>query len=386
MSVADTDTVHVSRAIPLEQLREPETDVREHRPDSKVKSIAASMGDSDVGQMQDILVHPLEDSEAYGTDDETVIDEHLRDGGAFRVVDGETRRLAAQQLGWATIHATVVPEPPEDTVVAQIDANTERVDMTDFEVLRGLKDWYEETQNTLQDVADATGYSEGHVSKMFTLLDAPDPITEPWQNPDAPFETGHARAVRTLLTDDRIESLVERTDLDEDEAREQAMDDVHLMVGVQLDKNLTAQDLRERSQRRHKEVVDELKDDRSLDEKRADGQRRKAEQEHTSVVEEEPDPCMVCGGDRPHRRKFALDVCEEDYGMLTDMAAQGDQLLATGDVQEVSAGELPDGPVPETENQRRVLELLQSFPEDEVAAVREELEMATSPQEAGADD
>jgi hypothetical protein len=106
----------ISRAVPLDQLRQPETDVRERRPEDSVKSLAASMGDPNVGQLQDILVHPaggeLEDPPAS----EEALDDLFKAGHPMRVVDGETRSLAARHLGWATVDATIVPEPPEDTV------------------------------------------------------------------------------------------------------------------------------------------------------------------------------------------------------------------------------------------------------------------------------
>jgi len=64
--------VRISRQVPLEQLREPKTDVREQRDADGITSLAASMGDPDVGQLQDILVHPEQPDDALEEESEAM--------------------------------------------------------------------------------------------------------------------------------------------------------------------------------------------------------------------------------------------------------------------------------------------------------------------------
>jgi hypothetical protein len=320
-------TPRISRAVPLEQLRAPETDVREHRDEDSIRSLAASMGDPSVGQLQDVLVHPV----GYGELDEDIDSERLhelhRDGRDMRIVDGETRRLAAEHLGWHSLDATIVPEPPENTVIAQLDANTERLSMSGFETCRALYEHYQETESTLSDMQEKTGYSPGHLSEVFSLFESPECIQQAWQHPDHPVSTTDARNLRRLLTENQVERYAAAGGLDEDAAYERALEDVRLMIDVQGEHELTATEFRKRCKRCMKESLQELSNDRTQAEKQADGHQQAAEQRARSgKPTETPDRyCRVCGD--PADRKIALNVCREDYGMLSDMKAQGETLL-----------------------------------------------------------
>jgi hypothetical protein len=99
------------------------------------------------------------------------------------------------------------------------------------------------------------------------------------------------------------------------------------MIDVQQEHELTATEFRKRCKRCMKESLQELSDARTRDEKQADGHQQAAEQRARSgKPTETPDRyCRVCGD--PADRKIALDVCREDYGMLSDMKAQGETLL-----------------------------------------------------------
>jgi hypothetical protein len=306
-------------------------------------SLAASLGDPNVGQLQDILVHPVDPEDVLEEGDEDELDELFRDGHPMRIVDGETRRLAAEKLGWATIDATIIPEPPESTIVAQLDANTERVEMTQAETVRALYQHYEETELTLEDMGDKVGYSESYLSNVFGLCEAPQWLQEPWRHPEHPLETSHALAVKSLLTGNALEGYQEAGGLDEAEAYEQGVQDAKLMIDVQAEHELPVGEFRKRTKRCRKETIDELRDQRTLEEKRADGQAEAAETEvRTGPGPEPPEQdCMVCGS--PADRKIALDVCREDYGMLSEMKANGEVLMAQAEgsspPQAVTAGE-----------------------------------------------
>jgi len=323
----------ISRAIPLDQLRQPETDVRERRPEDAVKSLAASMGDPAVGQLQDILVHPVDSEQDQAQLSEEDLDALFTSGHPMRVVDGETRRLAAQHLGWATIDATIVPEAPEDTVVAQLDANTERIEMGQAETVRALYEHYQGTDLTLEDMGDKTGFSASYLSQVFGLMESPDWLREAWRHPDHPLETGHALAVMSMLSSNSIEKYAHAGDMTEEEARDRCIDDAQLMIDVQGQHDLQVGEFRKRVKRCQRETINEIQDDRNHQERQADGETKRAEGQVDAYQQGDHNhmTCMICGQDAD--RKIALDVCQDDYGMLSSMKANEEVLMAQAESQ-----------------------------------------------------
>jgi ParB-like chromosome segregation protein Spo0J len=329
-------SARISRAVPLEQLEPPETDVRERREEKGVKSLAASMGDPAVGQLQDVLVHPVDHEELADDLDADDLDELHRQGHSMRIVDGETRRLAAQFLGWHSLDATIVPKPPENTVIAQLDANTERLEMSEFATVKALYEHYQQTESTLEDMQQKTGFSPSYLSSVFGLFDAPSFLLDAWRHPEHPLGTSHARAVRQFLSENTSEEYAATGGIELEEARELALEDAQLMVDVQAEHDLSVTEFRKRCSRRLKERKQELSDRRSHEDKIADGHTEQAEQaERSHTPTETPQRvCLVCGDEAD--RKIAIDVCNSDYGMLSDMQARGELLL--------EQAEAPDSP------------------------------------------
>jgi ParB-like chromosome segregation protein Spo0J len=374
----------ISRAVPLDQLRQPETDVRERRSDDDVMSLAASMGDPAVGQLQDVLVHPVDPEERV--DDGTAEELHdlFTDGCPLRIVDGETRRLAAKKLGWATVNATIVPEPPEETVVAQLDANTERIEMTEYETVRALYDYYQETDATMQDVAEKVGYSRSHLNNIFRLLEGPDWLRDPWRNPNHPLETGHARAVLAFLSEQTIKQYMDAGGLEDDVAHEKAVADAQLMIRQVEEYEPRVGDFRERATRKKRETLNELKDQRTREEKQADGQTQAAEQRaNAHQPAEVPDEiCLVCG-DTADRKK-AVDVCQEDYGVLSEAEANGEPLLQQSG-QQSSPPQSPEGGTDALTEAAQALSKAAGVPLEDAKGVVEKVQQQVAQQRQGTD-
>jgi ParB/RepB/Spo0J family partition protein len=386
MSDSQQTTARLSRPVPLDQLRPPETDVRDRRPEDAVQSLAASMGDPDVGQLQDILVHPVDHDDLVedGTEDE--LQALYADDHPLRIVDGETRRLAAEMLGWATIDATIVPAPPNDTVIAQLDANTERVDMTEYETVRALYDWKEQVGATVEATAEKAGFSPSYMSDVFSTFDSPDWLVQAWRHPDHPLETSHARAVKSFLTDNTVEAYADAGNLTRAEAYDEAEKDAKLMIDVQQEHDLQVGEFRKRCSRLKKQTKDELDDNQDWGDKQGEAQAKKANNRDTGPDPPEPDPCLVCGGDRPHGRRFAVPVCADDYGMLSDMEARGELLIANAEA-EPAPDSLPHGDLSPREMARQGLAEFLGAPASEVDQVLDQLEQqaAQAPQEAAND-
>lgn len=376
----------LSRQVQLDQLVLPPDDVREGRSSEGVQSIASSMGDPDVGQQQPIAVYPNDYAEVVddGTEDE--LDDLFGDGHPLVIHDGVTRYRAAEMLGWDTLWAVIVPAPPENEVVARLEANTERLDMSDPEIYKALYDHYQSTEATLDDVGEKVGASGSYMSRVFSLLDAPEWLREPWEHPQHPLGTSHAMACLSFLSGDTAEAYADAGGLTEQEAHERAVEDARLMVDVQQQHDLQVGDFRDRCQRKKKETIDQLQDQRSPEQKQADGQRKAADSQHTDPDEARPDPCSICGGERPNRRRYALNVCESDYGMLSELEANGNTLVANAETAPAD-GQPALEDVPPRQKVAQGLHEAYGLPKEEAAGFFDEVgDQIQQAQEATGDD
>jgi rubrerythrin len=318
----------IARQIDLDQLILPETDVRQGRDADQVRSLASSMGDPEIGQQQPINVFPADHDDVVDEGGQEELVELYEADHPMTIHDGVSRYQAATQLGWSTLWAVITPEPPENEVVARLEANTENLDMSDYEVYSALHDHYQTSEATLEDVGTKIGVSASYVSNVFGLFDSPSWLREAWERDGHPVETSHALAVRSMLSEESVSEYARAGGLTDEEALAEAEDDARLMIDVQQQHDLGVTDFRERCKRCRKETIDALQDQRTIDEKRADGQSKAAEDRETTVDPEpvQADPCTVCGQEAD--RKIALDVCREDYGMLSEMKANGEVLMA----------------------------------------------------------
>lgn len=329
MSADSHGTTRLSRQVPLDQLTMPDVDVREMRPEDGVRGLAESMGDPSVGQLQPILVTPTADPELEDEWSKDALSAYVSDGRDLQIIDGVTRYMAAEFLEWDTLWAWVVSDPPEDTVIAQLDANTERIEMTQFETVKALADHKEATGASVKELAGKVGYSPSYMSSVLNTLSGPDWLVQAWRNPDHPLETSHAIAVYYMMADSQVEKYQEAGNLDEEDARARAVEDAQLMVDVQQRHDLQVGDFRTRCQRCRKESLDQLKDGRSLEEKQADGQSRSADRQHTDHQDPQIPDCTACGSERNVERRYAMHVCPECYGMLSDVEANEETLMQT---------------------------------------------------------
>jgi len=375
--------VAISRQVPLGRLTLPEDDVRQGRDPGGVRSIAASMGDPDVGQQQPITVYPAEYEDLPEGMTEEELTAMYEDGSDLVVHDGVTRLRAAQELGWRTLWAVLVDSPPENEVVARLEANTERLDMSDYEVYTALYDHYEDSDATLKDVGEKVGVSESYISQVFGLFDEPEWLLTPWEDDTHSLETSHALAVRAMLTENSIESYQQAGDLDRGEAEHLAEQDARLMIDVQAEHGLGVSDFRDRCTRCAKETLDQLRDQRSREEKQADGETRAAEREASShTPTETPDhTCLMCGA--PADRKIAVDVCREDYGLLSELKAAGETLPEDSGAMASSPSD-SEGPATQPQDAVQALAAVTDISPKAAREVIHEVQQqaAQSPQEA----
>jgi hypothetical protein len=215
--------------------------------------------------------------------------------------------------------------------------------MGQAETVRALYDHYQQTDATLEDMGDKTGFSASYLSQVFGLMESPEWLREAWRHPDHPLETGHALAVMSMLSSNSIERYAEAGNMAEEAGRDRCVDDAKLMIDVQGQHDLQVGDFRQRVKRCQSETLDEIRDDRTHQERQADAETSAAEREvdHYQQGDHNQMTCMVCGqeGDR----KIALDVCQDDYGMLSSMKANDEVLMAQAETQETPT-ESPEAP------------------------------------------
>lgn len=324
----------VSTRVPLDQLRPPEEDVREHRPEQAVQSIAQSMGDPTVGQLQPVLAYPAgwEDLDLDSQDD---LRQLVQDGHDIIVLDGETRRQAAQDiLGWHDLWAWIWDEPPENATVAQLDANTERIDMTEYETIRAIVNHKEDTGRTWTEVAEDVGYHPSTLRGYAAVLNGPDWLQDAMQDPDNVIQVGHAREIYKGIGQDFREAMVELSDLDEDGAKQKAMKLGRNLVGWANEYGWSVTDTRDAVNRKQQDVLDELEIGGGHREHQRQAEKEGAAADHGTALNQEPQPdhCIICGAQATTR--IAIDVCDEDRGMLNNQRQTGEPLMAPAEEQQ----------------------------------------------------
>ena len=309
MSVADRDADHWTGEVDVEKLELASDDVREDRPEHKIKEIGMDMEQR--GQLQAALcyVDPADVSLDGRDFDDCELDWLVAQADAVQVTDGWSRKLAAEAIGWPTLRCEVFREPPADEIMASLAANAKRIEMRDYEVVETIHEHYQQSDLTQADVADAIGYSEATVSQMFTAINGYEPAVEAWANPDSHVKMGHVRAV-------------ESCEFEEDKER---------VFRTCLAHERSISQTREDAKRASKETADEKDDGRNLGERQADGAAQKAEAEARKAREDmaEQETCDLCGG--PANTKVAIDVCPEDRGLVVQAKESGDPLAQPAD-------------------------------------------------------
>lgn len=168
------ETPTIVEWLPLDHLEPPATDVRNYRDRDKVRSIAESLERS--GQIQPAKVVPVIDGDRVDDPDadRDALRALLDDAETFETVDGWTRREAARINNWERLRCEIWPTEPDDQVIESIEANTERLDMDDYETMASIKEWADENGLTHEAVGDRLGKSRSTISNWFRALDAPD--------------------------------------------------------------------------------------------------------------------------------------------------------------------------------------------------------------------
>jgi ParB family chromosome partitioning protein len=145
--------------IPLESLIPADDNLRHADPtDAAILSLAISI--KEVGLLEPILVepHPFED-------------------GSYRIKAGERRFTACGVAGVDPVQCLVQPVTEDVRQSIFVVENVHREDLSPIELARGLKQMAD-AGATQRDIAQRSGMSQGHVSKLLGLLKLPKAAQE----------------------------------------------------------------------------------------------------------------------------------------------------------------------------------------------------------------
>jgi ParB family chromosome partitioning protein len=94
----------------------------------------------------------------------------LAEEKVYRIITGERRFQAAQQVGLETVPCRVMNPGESDVLVHQIIEDWQRVDLEPFEIADALAALKAAHGYTQKQMADLMGKSEGEISKLLALL------------------------------------------------------------------------------------------------------------------------------------------------------------------------------------------------------------------------
>lgn len=325
-ATAESDDTLV-RQLPTDDLRAPQHDVRQTRSDEDIRTIAESMERS--GQLHAAYVVPVcpsdvDDEDEWRSQPVETLDSECT---SYRLIDGMTRWLAAQELNWATLRCEVHSEPPENQTVTSLEANTSRVDMSDYETTRALYDHYQRTGHTQAEIAETAGISRSRLGNLFRALDGFDQAVKAWRDPDTHVSSGHvlqierletsahkARAFRDLMHNQRSVSMLS-----------EVVDNVADMEQREIDD--AKRQLREADEEVTEEKVKELVDGTGPDntDSPAEAATRKAEKESGAPAQPDPVMCLITGAEAD--RKVAVPVSSETAGLIEQCKSENVPLL-----------------------------------------------------------
>ena len=128
------------------------------------------------GVLQPLLVRPFE--------------------GAYQLIAGERRLLAARRAGLATVPCRVVELDDKGVCEVAIIENVQRTDLNDLEKAQAFQDYLDKFGSTIEELAAKLGKNRSTVSNCLRLLELPDFVKIALQN--GRISAGHARALLPL--------------------------------------------------------------------------------------------------------------------------------------------------------------------------------------------
>lgn len=162
------------KQIPVAQLSRSPFQPRKHFDPESLGELAASLKEH--GVLQPLLVREIE--------------------GGYQIIAGERRWQAAQKAGLATIPCRVVDVIDKTAYEYALEENLKRKDLNDLEKAQAFRDYLNQFQCTIEELAQQLSMKRSTVNNMLRLLDLPDPVKNALNA--GRITAGHARALLPL--------------------------------------------------------------------------------------------------------------------------------------------------------------------------------------------
>jgi len=116
--------------------------------------------------------------------------------GAYQLIAGERRLLAARRAGLAQVPCRVVELDDKGVCEVAIIENVQRTDLNDLEKAQAFQEYLDKFGSTIEELAAKLGKNRSTVSNCLRLLELPDFVKIALQN--GRISAGHARALLPL--------------------------------------------------------------------------------------------------------------------------------------------------------------------------------------------
>jgi len=174
-------------SLPIGDIRASRYQPRRRFDEDELRALAASVEAK--GILQPVLVRP-----------------HPKEKGAWELVAGERRWLAAQRAHLDAVPAIVHDLSDRETLEVGIIENVQRQDLTPLEEAEGYKRLITEFRYTHDDLAKIVGKSRGQVTNTIRRLKLADGVKR--RVDDGKLRAGHARALLTARNPEALAKQV----------------------------------------------------------------------------------------------------------------------------------------------------------------------------------
>ena len=122
--------------------------------------------------------------------------------GSYQIVAGERRWQAAQKAGLTTMPCRVVDVVDKTACEFALEENLKRKDLNDLEKAQAFRDYLDQFECTIEELAKQLSMSRSAISNMLRLLELSDPVKNALHSER--ISAGHARALLSLAEADQL--------------------------------------------------------------------------------------------------------------------------------------------------------------------------------------
>ncbi|TWT58050.1 putative chromosome-partitioning protein ParB [Thalassoglobus neptunius] len=123
--------------------------------------------------------------------------------GSYQLIAGERRWQAAKRAGLTQIPCRVLDVIDKTACEFALEENLKRKDLNDLEKAQAFRDYLDQFECTIEELAKQLSMSRSAISNMLRLLELPDPVKNALHSER--ITAGHARALLSLDEPQQLE-------------------------------------------------------------------------------------------------------------------------------------------------------------------------------------